>query len=185
MHGVIVNQLRQFVVGAHGREAWTALLARSGAPLPDGPVPLGQIYPDEAVTAVVVAASEQTGTPVGELLEQFGEFIAPTLLRIYEPLVDPAWRTLDVLEHTEQTIHTVVRTRDAGALPPYLEAVRLSPTEVLLEYTSPRRLCAVAHGITRGVARHYREHVRIEDLECMHQGDRRCLIRVTADGSDA
>ena len=70
---------------------------------------------------------------------------------------DGAGITLDVIEHTEQTIHRVVRRRQPGALPPRLRTVRVGPKMVILTYDSPRRLCAVARGIARGVAARFAE----------------------------
>lgn len=177
MHGLIANQLRSYAVARHGREAWRAALAASGGALPEAPA-LDQIYPDQAIVGVVVALAERTGNSVPAFLEDFGAFLAPTLLRVYEPLVRPEWRTLDVIEHVEERIHTAVRLRDPSAGPPYLTARRVSPTEVEVVYTSPRRLCFLAEGIARGMAGHFREAIAVLQTECMHRGDARCLISV-------
>jgi hypothetical protein len=91
-------------------------------------------------------------------------------------LLKREWRTLDVIEHTEETIHRVVRMRQPGAQPPLLRAERTSPNEVVLFYDSPRRLCAVARGIGRGVANHFQEPIVIEERRCMHRGDPGCVI---------
>jgi hypothetical protein len=79
---------------------------------------------------------------------------------VYGPLLDSEWRTLDVIQHTEETIHRVVRMRQPGAAPPRLRVDRASPDEVAIHYDSPRRLCAVARGIVRGVAKHFGENGR-------------------------
>ena len=113
------------------------------------------------------------------LLEDFGAFLAGGLLRVYQPLVAREWRTLDVIEHVEAQVHTAVRLRDPNAGPPYLTAKRRSPTEVEVLYTSPRRLCALAEGIVRGLATHYGEAVSMDQPECMLRGDARCLIQVS------
>lgn len=179
MHGLIVNQLRQYVVQRHDRETWEKLRVETGVGLDEGPIPINAVYPDEEVVALVSAASAATGTPLSVLLEDFGAFIAPALLRVYEPLIRREWSALDIVEKTEDTIHTVVRRQDGIALPPHLKARRVSPGEVEVEYTSPRRLCDVARGIVRGIAEERRELVQIEQPECMLRGDARCLIRVT------
>ena len=87
-----------------------------------------------------------------------------------------AWKTLDVLEHTEGTIHRVVRLRHEGAAPPRLKAERTEPNEVVLTYDSPRKLCAVARGIGRGVAKKMQELITIREPRCMHRGDPACVI---------
>ncbi len=177
MHGLIVNQLRQFVVDGHGRDAWANVIRTAGVSLAERP-PIDRIYADDDVLAVVAAASSLTNTPAQDLLEAFGKFLAPTLLRVYAPLLDSGWRTLDVVEHTEEHIHTAVRLRDPTAGPPYLTARRVAPDEVIVHYTSPRRLCAVAVGIVHGIATEFGESVTVTQTRCMLDGDRACELVV-------
>jgi hypothetical protein len=124
----------------------------------------------------VKAANELTGVPIPDLLEAFGEALVPTYLTLYAALLKPEWRTLDVIEHTEETIHRVVRMRQPGAEPPRLHSQRTRPDEVVLRYDSPRRLCAVARGIGRGLAAHYGERLAISETTCMLKADPLCTI---------
>ena len=87
---------------------------------------------------MVMAACAMTGLPVSPVLEDFGQFIVPSLMRMYGHLLKPEWRAIDVIDHTEGTVHAVVRVRNPEAKPPRLKTQRLSPDEVLLAYTSPR-----------------------------------------------
>jgi predicted hydrocarbon binding protein len=116
--------------------------------------------------------------PEQELLEEFGELIVPALLSIYSALIKPAWRTLDVIEHTEATIHRVVRLRDQRAKPPELHCRRMSPSEIQIIYQSARRLCGFAKGIPRGLATHFGERVTVSETSCMLRGEPRCEIWV-------
>jgi len=176
MHGIIHLELEKFVVQSFGRDAWETIVHRAG--LGDRLYTPMQAYPDQDVVKVLEVAVSMTKKTAEELLEAFGEFLVPTYLSVYGPLLDPAWRTLDVIEHTEETIHRVVRMRQPGAAPPRLRVNRSAPDEVAIHYDSPRRLCAVARGITRGVAKHFGERVAISDAQCMHRGDRECVIVV-------
>lgn len=176
MHGIIFQELRKFANSAYGEKTWDALLASAG--LKGSTYLASRSYPDEQVGAIVGAASEATGVPIPALLEQFGEFIAPDLLAMFRSLIKAEWRTLDVLENTEETIHKVVRLQYADAAPPYLHASRTSPDEVLIVYTSPRRLCPVAKGITRGIAAHFRETIAMREESCMLRDDPACRIVV-------
>jgi hypothetical protein len=176
MHGIIFSELQKYVETKYSSEVWKGLLKEAGI----GNrlyVPF-QTYPDQEVMMLVSTASKLTGQPVGQILEDFGEFIAPDLMNLYRSLVDPRWKTLDFLEHTEATIHRVVRLKNAGAEPPELKVSRASPTEVLITYTSARRMCGVAKGIARGLARHYDESVTITESACMLRGHPKCLISV-------
>lgn len=174
MHGIIHLELQNFVVGNYGAPAWQALMERAGL--------TGQIftplnaYPDAQIVSLVGAAAGMTGIAAVDLLEAFGEYLVPRYLALYGKLLKPEWTTLDVIERTEQTIHRVVRLRQPGALPPKLRTERTSANEVILTYDSERKLCPVARGIGRGLAKQFNEMLTIEDMACMHRGDPTCII---------
>ena len=176
MHGIIMNQLRRFVIDRFGRDTWPELTQAAGVPLPNEPLTLGTLYPDEYLAALLPVAVEASGLTAEQLLEDFGLYLAPALLRVYEPLIDPDWRALEVIENTEGVIHTVVRQQNPGAAPPFLQVRRVSDDEVVLDYTSPRRLCAVANGIGRGMGVQFGETVTVSETECMHRGDPCCRL---------
>jgi hypothetical protein len=157
MHGLILSELKHFAEASFGNEAWRELLRDAG--LGERVYMPGEIYPDAEVVAIVGAAAKRAGTDPQVILEKFGEFIAPTLMRVYKPYIKPAWKTLDMIENTEANIHRAVRLRDPGAAPPELKVRRVSPREVVIIYESNRKMCAVARGIARGVAKHYNENV--------------------------
>ena len=183
MHGAIFAELKKYVVANLGPAAWNDLLAKAGTPqklyLPR------ETYPDAEAVNLVVTASKITGKDPQVVLESFGEYIAPDLLGMYGAQVNPAWNTLDLLEHTEETIHRIVRLRNPGAAPPQLRTRRNGPHEVVITYASPRHMCSLAKGIVRGVAKHYKEQVRITEASCMLQGGKTCEIAVSLAGSGA
>jgi len=91
------------------------------------------------VVAMVVAASSTTGLPVAEVLEDFGEFIVPDLVKMCGHLLRPEWGAIDVIENTEGTVHSVVRVKNPGAKPPELKTVRHGANEVVLFYLNYAR----------------------------------------------
>lgn len=176
MHGIIFAELRKYVDTKLGGSAWNKLLAEAGL---KGRMYLPiQDYPDAEAVALVTTASTITGTPAPAILEDFGEFIAPSLLGMYRTLVQPEWKTLDVLQYTEDTIHKVVRARNPGARPAELSAERISPTELQLVYSSQRKLCPIARGIIKGLGNIFGEEVSVEETQCMHSGAPHCEMTV-------
>lgn len=115
------------------------------------------------------------------ILEDFGTFVVEPLLTVYYAIVEPEWRTLDVLEHTERTIHTVVRRRNPGATPPALRTQRLSSSGVEIRYSSPRRMCAFARGLIGGIANDFNEAIEILEPACMLRGGSECVLLVRRD----
>lgn len=176
MHGIIFNQLRQYILARLGPCGWLEVTEQAG--VSSDSYRLGEIYPDEEMLVLVKTASARTGVPIPALLEDFGAFLAPALLRIYEPLIDPAWKILDILEHTESAIHTVVRLRDHLTAPPILVSRRPSLNEVTIQYQSGRRLCYVAKGIIHGLAEHFHQRVSVDEQRCMHKGADQCFFSV-------
>lgn len=176
MHGIVFVELNQYVKQRLGAPAWKQILRT--ADLEHRVYFALDTYPDGEMQALVPAIAGRMGLSADKVMEEFGEFIAPTMLRMYSSLLNPQWKTLDVLEHTEDTIHRVVRMREKNALPPELECSRSGPAHVIVKYSSGRRMCAVAKGIVRGVARHFGEVIEIQESMCMQLGANQCQIHV-------
>jgi hypothetical protein len=175
MHGIIFGELKKLVDARLGGDTWRGLLKESGLEAKVY-MPVTE-YPDEDAVNIIEALSRHTGKSTREVFEEFGEFIAPDLMALYRHMIKPEWRTLELLENTENTIHRVVRIRNPGARPPELKCTR-DGDEVLITYTSARRMCGVAVGIVRGLARHYDENITIQELSCMSVGAAACRILV-------
>jgi hypothetical protein len=175
MHGIIFGELKKLVDSRLGGDSWRELLKDAGLGARVY-MPVTE-YPDEDAVALIKAIAKRTGTEERAVLEMFGEFIAPDLLALYRHMVKPDWRTLELLENTEETIHRVVRLRNPGARPPELRTDR-EGDEVLITYSSARRMCGVAVGIVRGLAKHYEERIEIRELSCMLEGASACRLLV-------
>ena len=176
MHGLIFVQLKKYASQRLGPEAWDELLHKAAL---QGRMYLPvQQYPDDELLALVRALSLRTGGDPDGVLQELGTFMAPELMRMYGSLLQRSWTTLDVIEHTEDTVYRVLRARNQAARSPELRAERVAPGEVLVTYDSPRRLCGFAKGIVRGLARHFGENVAIDEPSCMLRGDAECRLRI-------
>jgi len=170
MHGIIFNQLRNFAQARLGEQGWETLLRE--AKLPARVYLAFQSYPDEEAGAIVGAASKVSGRSVRFLLEDFGEFIAPSLLHIYRGFIPSGWTILDVVENAER-IHERVR-RDPNVRPPVLECRRVDVNTVHVIYASPRKLCGVGIGFARGLANAMGQKVDVREKQCSHNGSPHC-----------
>lgn len=176
MHGIIFWELKKYVNTKLGGDAWQRLLQEAG--LGSRIYTTLQEYPDEEAVAIVGAASRATGQAVSAILEDFGEFIVPDLVSMFKAMIRPKWKTLDLIENTEDVIHKAVRVQNPGADPPRLQCSRPGKEEVVIIYSSPRKMCALARGIAKGVANHYGEKVSIAEPRCMLRGSPNCEIQV-------
>jgi predicted Ser/Thr protein kinase len=177
MHGLIFLQFQRFAQKKACTTDWERVLRE--AQLPIKSYSPARAYPDEEMLALVGAASRLFNMPAGAVLETFGEFVAPELIRLYGKFIEPEWKTLDLIENTEKLIHTAVRVGNPAAQPPVLNCIRSTQDELQIVYSSDRQLCRVAKGIVKGVARHYGETVLITDDACMLRGDPFCALQVT------
>lgn len=186
MHGLIFFFLQKFIAAPPSGGASPPWDGRTGPisrpPTAERYLPSG-VYPDEAAVAMLGAIADASGESLPDVVERFGEFLAPHLLKVAGTAVDPAWTLLDLIEQTEEIIHSLVRAKNPGAKPPVLETIRHDTRELHLVYTSARRLCRLAQGLIRGMARHYGEAVEIEETSCMLRGDPFCtfVIRTSAE----
>jgi len=170
VHGIIFNQLRGYAQARLGEHGWETLLKEAG--LPSRIYLAFQSYPDEEAVALVSAAARMTGHSVRYLLEDFGEFCVPGLMKIYRAFIQPGWGILEVVENAER-IHEKVR-RDPHAKPPRLECQRMDANTVRVVYASPRKLCGVSIGFVRGLALTLGQRAEVKEKLCMHSGAPYC-----------
>jgi len=176
MHGRILWQFREYVESQHGKNAWATVLKAAGL---EERVYLAQAYPDAEAFSMLKAVVAMSGKSAAVVLQEFGEFTVPALLGMYSHLIEPEWRTLDVLQHAERVAHGAVRKHERGAAPPYLRTKRVSPHRVILIYDSSRKMCAFAVGLGLGLGKLFREHVTVQHNPCMYHGADHCEITFT------
>jgi len=177
VHGLIFFYLQKFAdVAASGSTSWKGV--QSSTSTTTSKYLASGVYPDSDAVAILTAIAETAGRPLPVILDEFGRFLAPHLLRVARTVVDPGWRTLDLIENTEMLMHAMIRSTNPGAAPPVLEAVRHAPDELHLVYSSERRLCPLAVGLMHGFAAHYGETIAIDETACMLRGDPFCSMVV-------
>jgi hypothetical protein len=163
MHGMVFLQLQQFVTKNYGHEAWTKLLNDSGIGakfyMPT------QIYSDDEAIAIVSTASGHLSLSPAAILESFGEYLAPNLIKIYAASIKPEWKALDLIEQTENTMHKAVKFTDKNASPPSLVCKRVASNKVSIHYNSSRKMIDLGIGIIKGFGKHYKENLMVTRTE--------------------
>lgn len=178
MHGSIFLQLKEYVEQKLGKGSWNKLLQAAGFE-PNKTFLATNTYSDADIQKLVDTGVKITGISAAALLEDFGLFLGGYLLKSYSVLVDPSWSTLEFLEKTEPCIHKALKASGAKVAPPEISSERISPKEVVIHYNSYRRMCHLAVGIIKAVAKSRGEAVTVRQKKCMHLGDPACEIVVT------
>jgi hypothetical protein len=160
MQGIIFQQLQHFVTRNYGHDTWASVLSEAGHAgkmfLPTA------VYPDQDAIVIVQAACKLLNADINSVLEAFGEFIAPNLIKIYSTSIKQEWKVLDLLEHTEKTMHRAVRFSDKNASPPALQCTRIAANKVRIEYLSERKMAALGIGIIKGFGKIYNEPLTVK-----------------------
>ena len=160
MHGFIFIEFDKFVLEHVHYSDWQQALKTHNVDYTTfSPT---EIYPDGKMVEMLDLASELTKKPKEKLLEFFGAFLAPDLIKVYRAYIDPTWKTLEVLEHAESTIHVAVRKSTSGATPPILKVKRLSPRDVEIEYVSSRNMPELGVGIIKGLGNYFNENLEVK-----------------------
>lgn len=175
MKGVVFNLLEEAVGEAHGEQAWDHLLELAGV---DGAYTSLGSYPDEEMAALVGAASGALDATPAEVLRWFGRDAMPRLAQRYPMFFEQQPSLHPFLMSLNGIIHPEVRKLYAGAHCPVFRFDTDPGGALLIGYQSPRRLCRLAEGFIEGAADHYREAVDVAHVQCMHNGDPRCVLRV-------
>lgn len=176
MHGTVLTLLKRYVQTQYDHSTWVKLVELSG--LENIDFDHKTVYPDEHIYALVGHAAEMTGLSAGELHEKFGEYLVPDLMYMYQKLVQPEWRTLDMIEHTETSMHAQVRREHVQNAPPVLHVRRLNENELMIDYVSSRRMSGLAVGIVRGLATYFGEADRIDVMPTTSEDGERVSIHV-------
>ncbi len=177
MKGIIFNLLEDVVVETHGERAWDELLDAAGL---DGVYTSLGNYDDTQIMGLVSAAGTAFGLPDEDVLRWFGRQAIPGMAKRWPGFFAPHRKSVPFLRSLNSVIHPEVRKLYTGAYCPHFEFTTPPDASLVIGYRSPRRLCGLAHGFILGVGDHYGEELGVRHLECMREGDDRCLIAVTA-----
>jgi hypothetical protein len=178
VQGVILDEMRMYVVGAYGDPAWAEVMKRSGRPA-NHEYQIDKAYPDQELGVLAMQTAAVAGKPVADILEGFGEAMVPDMFKYYSILANPRWSFIDFLLGMEPLLHSALHLHAPGALPTKVRATRTGSETVQIVYDSPLRACAAVRGVIHGAALHYGVEVEITEDQCVLRGDPACVITVS------
>jgi hypothetical protein len=173
MKGIIFNLAEEVVAGAHGADAWDAIL--DSAELDGAFTSLGN-YPDEYLDRIVAAASTLLAVAPEEVVTSIGRGAMPLLAQRYALFFAPHQSSVPFLLTLNEIIHAEVRKLYPGADVPEFEFAEIGRGAITITYRSHRGLCALAEGFILGAADVFGEQVTIDHSECLHRGDDHCTL---------
>lgn len=175
MKGIIFNLLEEQVVGQFGDGTWDDLL--DDAELDGAYTSLGS-YDDREIMALVGAAAAKLDKSPAEILRWFGKSAIPALALRFPAFFEAPSNARNFLLSVNTIIHPEVRKLYSGAGCPHFQFQEMGTGELILGYSSPRKMCALAEGFIDGAADHFGEKVTVAHRGCMHDGSAECSLVV-------
>lgn len=173
MKGIVFNLLEDLVRREFGDAEWSRVLQDAEV---DSAFASLDSYPDAVLRRLVAAVAKRAQKTPGEALQWFGRHAMPPLAKQYPQFFAAQQSTRSFILTLNDIIHPEIRRLYPGADVPVFDFDTSTPNVLKLGYHSPRRLCALAHGFIEGAADHYGEIVDVEQTECMHRGDAKCVF---------
>jgi hypothetical protein len=176
MKGVVFNLLEAVVQRELGEDVWDALLEQAQV---DGAYTSLGNYPDDEMSKLVTAASAALHKSPDDIVRWFGRSAIPLLAAKHPQFFDAHQSTRPFLLTLNDVIHMEVRKLYPGAVVPVFNYDSSSPDILVMEYMSPRKLCALAEGFIEGTAAHYGEELTLLQPTCMKRGDHKCVLHIS------
>jgi hypothetical protein len=118
-------------------------------------------YPFDELVKIVVSLSEKTNIPVPALLEVYGEYLFPKLIKVL-PQFGESTDILSFVESVEDYIHVQVRKLYPDAELPTFEVVSSDANELKFNYVSAKKIPQLAKGLIIGASKYFKQDVDVE-----------------------
>jgi len=160
MKGTIVKCIEELVSKKFGQGKWKECLQKAG-------VTENKVYStiddvsDAEVMAIIKGVSAAGSLSMEQVFDAFGEYwstvYAPEIYKIY---FDKAKNAREFLLNLDQ-VHTAMTRSMKSARPPHFRYEWQGDKHLIMHYTSDRGLVALMPGLVRGVAKYYKENLKV------------------------
>jgi hypothetical protein len=183
MQGSIYTAFSDMIIEKMNMEQWNELLEKTNPPS-KGIYTSSQNYDDSELINMVVVLSEKTGITIDNLMESFGNFLFDSLYKTSPANVSQIDNLRDFLLAIDQIIHVEVKRVHPDAYLPKFEYEDGDNGELIMYYSSKRKLCYVCIGLIFGAAKKFNEEITITHPQCMHDGDACCKLMISFKGKN-
>jgi predicted hydrocarbon binding protein len=177
MFGSVLVRFQAYISERLGKERWEEILSGASLP-PDKIYRTARFYPDEELDSLLDSASKRLNLTKDVLYRQLGLDFGRYLIKTYRVMFFPSWRTMEVIEKAAPKVYKSIQFVDLNAPKSSVNCVRLSPTEVVVHYQSPRKMCPYILGIIDSMAEYFDEKIEVSHAHCMLSGADECEIHV-------
>jgi hypothetical protein len=163
MKGVVFTEFLGFVKENYGEDTVDDIIDASALPSGGAYTSVGT-YPPAEMDTLCAALSTQTQEPAAKLVCRFGLHLSKAFAVDYPEFFSKSDSFFDFLSSVEDHIHVEVRKLYPDAELPSFRVVSRTPTEMIIDYESPRRMSALAEGLILGSAKKFGVTARVQVL---------------------
>lgn len=158
MHAAIHSDFKNFLETEHSAELYQKVLDTAGF---ENKHFEAEAYQNDAITEKAIdTAAELLSQSRLDFLTDMGKFGAKGLFEFAKPMINPEWKTLDLVENVESHMHKYTR-EEMGAFPPALKSQRVSENELIINVMSHRKMAGLAKGFILGFGAVYEENINV------------------------
>lgn len=160
MKGTIVKCVEELVGTKFGQSKWKECLKKAG-------LSEGKIYTtmddvaDAEVMQIVNSVPAVSGLSMDQVMDAFGDYwvtvYAPSIYKVY---FDKAKNAREFLLNLDQ-VHTAMTKSIKSANPPHFKYEWKGDKHLIMHYNSGRGLVGLMPGLVRGVAKYYKETLKV------------------------
>ena len=161
MKGVVFTEFFDMVEASFSPELAERIIDLAELPNQGAYTAVGTYDAGEMVR-LVGALSQESGTPVPDLLFAFGRYLLNRFAEQHGDYFTSAGSVFRLLEGIEDKIHRDVRKLYPDAELPRFDCHKPSPERLVLDYSSPRGMAKLAEGLIAASIEHYGEPVSLQ-----------------------
>lgn len=162
MKGIVFTEFLEMVEAKFGFEVVDGMISESGI-AGGGVFAATGTYAHQDLVAMVGALSRRTGVAAEALVHAYGKHLFGRLASSFPQYVRSAKSLFGFVESIDGYIHVEVKKIYPDAeLPRFVSRLSEDGKVLELEYRSPRRFDALAHGLLEAAVEHFGEAVTVE-----------------------
>ncbi|AEV33346.1 heme NO-binding domain-containing protein [Owenweeksia hongkongensis] len=161
MKGIVFTEFLQMVEDAHDYELVDQII-NDVDPESEGVYTAVGTYSHTEIVALVVAYAQRSEQEVGEVLRKFGHHLLMVFHKSYPEFFEPNPTAFDLFSSIDNYIHIEVAKLYPDAELPRFEINKKTSGEMVMTYTSERKMSDLALGLIEKTLEHYKEDANIQ-----------------------
>lgn len=169
MKGIVFTEFLEMVENKFGYSTVDNIIEKSKLPS-DGAYTSVGTYDFSEMGALVMNLHQETKIPVSDLLQVFGEYFFTYLAKNYTHFLDRANGLFDFLDSIHNYIHVEVKKLYPDAELPAFDTVSRTGSEMVMNYSSERKLGDFAKGLLLQSGEFFKEEIDISSKPLNESG---------------